>query len=107
MRFRSRKPVLSKPVLTLLGSCLLLTVAAASDAVAATGTWSPTGSMTVVRFLYTATVLTDGRVLAAGGCGGFDANDDCLPTLNNAELYDPAKGTWSATGSMSVARFGH
>ena len=35
MRLGSRKPVLSKPVLTLLGTFPILTVAAASDALAA------------------------------------------------------------------------
>src|SRR5262245_6747885 len=98
MRFSSRQPFRSKAVLTLLGTFLILTVSAASDAGAA-GTWSPTGSLTVARFYPTATLLTDGRVLVAGGCG--DA--DCFTLLASAELYNPATGTWSATGSMSVA----
>jgi Kelch motif len=106
MRFRSRKPVLGKPVLTLLGSCLLLTVAAASDAMAG-GTWSVTGSTTVNRGVpFTATLLTDERVLVAGGCAAFD-NGDCPAILASAELYNPATGTWSATGSMNYARLLH
>jgi len=99
MRFSSRQPFRSKAVLTLLGTFLILTVSAAPDAGAA-GTWSPTGSMTVARFFPTAaTLLTDGRVLVAGGCG----DDECFTLLASAELYNPATGTWSATGSMSVA----
>ena len=71
MRSGSRKPALSKLVLTLLASVLILTVSAASDA-SAEGTWSTTGSMSVARFGQPATLLPDGRVLVAGGCGAFD-----------------------------------
>ena len=38
--------------------------------------------------------LLDGRVLVIGGKS--DAGDG----LTSAELYDPATGTWSATGEM-------
>src|SRR3712207_7169969 len=41
-------------------------------------------------------VLTDGRVLVAGGSDGS-------PNPLGAELYDPATGTWSATGNQVVA----
>jgi N-acetylneuraminic acid mutarotase len=70
----------------------------------ATGTWAPTGSMTAARRGHTATLLPTGQVLVAGG-------DTCLyggcPALASAELYNPATGTWSATGSMNVARVHH
>ena len=59
MRYRYRRPLRSNAVLTLLGTFLILTASAASDALAA-GTWSTTGSMTVNRAFYTATLLTDG-----------------------------------------------
>jgi hypothetical protein len=72
----------------------------------ATGTWTATGSMTTARSGYTATLLQSGKVLVAGGImpgagpsGGFAAT--------GAELYDPATGTWTATGSMTTARGGH
>ena len=106
MRYRYRRPLRSNAVLTLLGTFLILTASAASDALAA-GTWSTTGSMTVNRAFYTATLLTDGRVLVAGGCAAFDDNGGCPTLLASAELYDPATGTWSATGSMSVGRWAH
>jgi hypothetical protein len=66
----------------------------------ATGKFNPTGSMTTARWGFTATRLTDGRVLVAGGYG-----DSGL--LSSAELYDPASGTFSPTGSMTTARLDH
>jgi hypothetical protein len=49
--------------------------------------------MTTGREGATATLLRDGRVLLAGG-GNPSAQA-------SAELYDPASGRWSATGSMT------
>ena len=70
----------------------------------ATGTFSPTGPMTDGRVYHTATVLSDGRVLVAGGCpfGRVYANNPQF--LKSAELYDPATGTFTPTGSMSYGR---
>ena len=65
-------------------------------------TWTATGEMTEARTHYTATLLPDGKVLVAGGRIG--ANGD--RSANSAELYDPASGTWTATGSMQGARDG-
>ena len=70
----------------------------------ATGTFIPTGSMAQPRMGHTATtVQRDGgaRVLIVGG---FD--DNSQKTTASAELYDPATGTFAATGSLSQARFG-
>lgn len=64
------------------------------------GTWSPTSSMSIGRFSFTATLLQNGRVLVAGG-----ATDTEIATAT-AEVYDPATGTFSATGSMHDARVG-
>jgi WD40 repeat protein len=70
-----------------------------------TGTWSATGSMHVAREQFTATLLTDGDVLVAGGLneGGFGGNGK---TYSEAELYDPKTGSWTVTGSMSEPRYG-
>jgi uncharacterized delta-60 repeat protein len=62
------------------------------------GTWSAAGSMATARYLHTATLLPDGKVLVAGGYNNSGP-------LASAELYDPALGTWSATGSMANARY--
>jgi WD40 repeat protein len=77
-----------------------------------TGTFSPTGSMTSVRGGKTATLLSDGRVLIAGGSDmRVIAGDSSNPggtvaggTLASAELYDPKTGAFSPTASMTTAR---
>jgi hypothetical protein len=67
----------------------------------ATGTFTPTGSMSRPRIQTSAVVrLPDGRVLIVGG-----GNDD--GPLASAELYDPATGTFSETGSLPEPRAGH
>lgn len=68
-----------------------------------TGTWRSTGIMATPRFSMTLTLLTDGRLLAVGGSTQSN-NSGCL---TSAELYDPASGYWSSTGSMSGPRCGH
>ena len=56
--------------------------------------------MATARYYHTATLLPNGKVLVAGGI------EQLAATLATAELYDPATGTWSATGSMaSRSRF--
>jgi hypothetical protein len=69
-----------------------------------TGTWSLTGSLSVTRCCHSATLLQTGKVLVAGGfeLGGFHQD-----TVKSAELYDPATGAWSFTGSLNVARYWH
>lgn len=66
-------------------------------------TFTPTGSMTVPRTGQTITLLHDGRVLLTGG----DKNAGFRSQLASAEIYNPASGTFSATGSMTTPREGH
>src|SRR5262249_10298285 len=66
-----------------------------------TGKWTFTGSMTVPRYGHDAVLLQDGRVLVAGG---FPPTCCGTPGLASAELYNPATGTWTATGSMTTGR---
>lgn len=69
----------------------------------ATGSWLVTGNLVTPRFFHTATALPDGRVLVTGG-----AEDEYGGRmLASAEVYDPATGTWVATGPMSTARRNH
>jgi hypothetical protein len=64
----------------------------------------PAGSMTTARFLHTATLLADGRVLIAGGQRIDDASFPLFRTLASAELYDPSTRTFSPTGEMATPR---
>ncbi|HEU0209583.1 MAG TPA: kelch repeat-containing protein, partial [Candidatus Udaeobacter sp.] len=69
------------------------------------GTWSSTGPLGTAREFHTATLLPDGKVLVAGGSvGGGGSFNGCLVS---AELYDPASGNWSDTGSLNNARTYH
>ena len=70
-----------------------------------TGSWTPTGSLATGRFRFTATVLTDGTVLVAGGTTGYAGGQ--IPSLASAELYDPVSGTWSTVGSLGTPRQYH
>jgi Galactose oxidase, central domain len=71
------------------------------------GTFGATGSMTTARAGHTATLLADGRVLITGGHpAGLSGMGDG-PYLASAELYDPKKGTFIATGSLTTARAWH
>jgi hypothetical protein len=65
----------------------------------ATGTFSPTGSLTTPRCGHTATLFPDGRVLMTTGTKNWQGTG----YQSSAELYDPATGTFSPTGSMATA----
>lgn len=68
-----------------------------------TGKFTPTGNMVTSRGFHTAARIMNGMVLVAGGINGpFTPG---FPALGEAELYDPATGSWSPTGSMTTPRF--
>ena len=67
----------------------------------ASGTWTSTGEMNVARVSARAVLLPNGAVLTMGGC---IVNDCVGSTTKSAEIYNPASGTWSVTGSMKIAR---
>lgn len=98
--------------------------------------WVPTGELNGGRYLHTATLLRDGRMLVAGGinrsfaitasaelydpatgastaigsmlvAGGSTDKRGPRNGITVAELYDPASQTWSATGSLSTGRYSH
>ncbi|WP_437683356.1 Kelch repeat-containing protein [Sorangium sp. So ce131] len=64
------------------------------------GAWSALDPMPTARHAHSATLLRDGRVLAAGGYN--DVN-----SLDAAEVFDPVSGAWSALDAMPGARSFH
>ena len=73
----------------------------------AMGTWSVTGNLNTERGLHTATLLQNGKILAAGGTTGTLIDIAEYVPFNSAEVYDPATGTWSVTASLNTARNSH
>ncbi len=66
-----------------------------------TGLWTATGSLATARQGgHTATLLSNGKVLVAGGLSP-------TVTVASSELYDPNTGLWTATGSLATARQNH
>ncbi|HET9388324.1 MAG TPA: kelch repeat-containing protein [Steroidobacteraceae bacterium] len=65
-------------------------------------TWHQAASMSTARDSFTATLLANGKVLAAGGL-----TNDAPGWVASAELYDPTADTWSTASSMPAPRWGH
>jgi len=72
-----------------------------------TATFSPTGAMIVARSDASATLLPDGRVLIVGGNAATPASPPQGVALASAELFDPATGRFTATGSLRTERYSH
>jgi hypothetical protein len=87
---------------TLLIGVLFSLVVATFGASGGSGGFAYTGSLNTARYDHTATPLPSGEVLVTGGLG-VNGN---YTSLSSAELYDPKKGKWIVTGSMSVGRTG-
>jgi N-acetylneuraminic acid mutarotase len=70
-----------------------------------TGTWLPTAPMNVPREQQTATLLTNGDVLVAGGLnqGG---GSGFASTYASAEIYNPIFSRWTAVAPMNQPRYG-
>jgi hypothetical protein len=66
-----------------------------------TGTFTViAGSLTTPRAGQSGTMLSNGKVLIAGG-------SNSAGYLTSAELYDPSTGTFTLTGSMRTPRASH
>ncbi len=65
----------------------------------ATGRFTPTGSLGTARMRHAAVLLASGKVLILGGL----ATNDWNYPLASAEIYDPATGKFTATGSLPQA----
>lgn len=82
-------------VLALYGSIV------AFAGVAGAGSWRSVAPLPIARAEHTATLLTDGRVLAAGGTVGGSSGHA------SAVIYDPTTNVWTPTGNMNQGRLWH
>jgi hypothetical protein len=85
---------------------ILLLCAAGHGAIAlaqSQGAFAASGNMATERMGHTATLLTNGKVLIAGGNATLAGS----PVWASAELYDPLTGKFALTGSMTTPRAGH
>jgi Galactose oxidase, central domain len=94
-RLRPASSILARRIafpLLLLSAGLMLVQPSAGQ----NGTWITTGSLLTAREGPTATLVPNGKVLVAAGYNPIDG------WLASAELYDPATGTWTATGDLAT-----
>jgi len=99
----------SRPVAAILADGKVLAVDAASSPTAAvydprSGRWSPSGPMVQRYQSLSVTTCADGQVLVVGA-SPFDPV--ARAHWPQAELYDPAGGSWRAVRPMAAPRFGH
>lgn len=73
-----------------------------------TNTWGVLAPMNLAREGHSATLLSDGNVLVAGGadcgsgtCLGYGGSGDCCGA-SSAEVYDPATNTWTFTTAVTT-----
>ena len=78
-----------------LGAVLIL-----SPSFAIAGSFTATGHMQFARRRHTATRLSSGKVLVAGGANSTG-------TLATAEVFNPATASFMRTGNMQTPRAGH
>lgn len=67
-------------------------------------TFTATGAMTTARESHTVTMLTDGRILITGGHQG---RRSAITIYSSCEIYNPANGTFTAAGNLTVKRHKH
>ncbi len=82
------------------GSIPLLTPTARVDRSTEDGNWTNDSRLTTPRMDHTATLLTNGEVLVAGGRNGSMIH-------SSAEVYSPESRAWVPVGSMANKRHGH
>jgi hypothetical protein len=65
-----------------------------------TRAWSSAGSMSMARVGHSATLLSNGKVLVAGGSG-------INYSTSSTEIFDPTTGVWSSGPSMQLVNGGN
>jgi N-acetylneuraminic acid mutarotase len=64
---------------------------------ASSGTWTTTASLHTARDGHTATLLSNGNVVVAGG-------ENNNATVASSEVYSPTTGSWTTSGNLNTAR---
>src|SRR5438105_4955553 len=72
-----------------------------TKALATLPSWVHTGNLNTPRNAHTATLLPNGKVLIVG------RTSDDFGMVHNAELYDPAAGTWGPAASPNTYHLAH
>jgi hypothetical protein len=80
--------------------CALMLLAVATRTPSSPGHLAPTGNTVVERFAHTATLLSNGKVLIAGGMSRNGV------WLDSAEIYDPVSGRFTLAGNLHAQRAG-
>ena len=80
----------------------LLTWATPAVSADTPGVWKRTGSMATSRRHSVCPPLPDGRILVVGGTDTTGVDGSASIFYATAEIYDPATGTWTATGSLTT-----
>ena len=83
---------------TVLSLGLIMTLATQGQVSGGSGTFATTGSMNFPRRGHLAVLLNSGEVLVVTGVVGTTGFGD----FNTAELFNPANGKWTFTGSTSA-----
>src|SRR5258708_31604098 len=102
----SRKPKVDSDVYPSL-LALALALFAAQAPAQPPDTFSATGNIAQARYFHTATLLTTGKVLIAGGTQQVFTPAAAEVSLSSAELYDPSTGAFTPAGDMTLPRSGH
>lgn len=68
--------------------------------VSSRGNWAAVPSLPAAAYDLTATVLTDGKILATGGT-------DSVGSVTRSAIYDPQLNTWTAVAAMAYPRSAH
>ncbi len=72
------------------------------------GTFSQTGNLGTARTAHAATLLKNGNVLVTGGLVYSTQTGSPIEfALSSTELFDPTKGSFAPTASMTAERGGH
>jgi hypothetical protein len=73
----------------------------------ASNQFTPGTRMNQGRWLHTATLLNDGRVLIVGGRDNNCTGNCDVYSLRTAEIFDPSTGLFTPTADLHISRYGH